>query len=119
MKEQVATALEARAPELADRLAEVQAENEEALATDPTGYECVTGEFACLSEADNLLLGEILFNLSDVASGAYSCARCHVPGASFGEAGQPTSPTIARGRVRPEPRGHREGPHRSPSTSSW
>ncbi len=100
MKKQVTDALEARAPELATRLAEVQAQNEEKLATDPTGFECVTGEFACLSEADNLQLGEILFNLGDVASGAYSCARCHVPGASFGQPGSEIA-DIARGRYGP------------------
>jgi mono/diheme cytochrome c family protein len=104
MKSQVATALEARAPELAGRLAEVQAENAEKLATDPTGYECETGEFACLSEADNLQLGEILFNLNDVAAGAYSCARCHVAGASFGEPGADVS-SIARGRFGPNLQG--------------
>ncbi|MFZ2550234.1 MAG: cytochrome c [Candidatus Microthrix subdominans] len=40
-----------------------------------------------LDEADELQLGEILFNL-DVASGAYSCARCHVPGAAYGQGGE-------------------------------
>ena len=110
MREQVGAALEARDPALAERLAAVQEQNAEALATDPTAYECTSGDFACLSEADNLLLGEILFNLSEVASGAYSCARCHVPGASFGAA--PAADLGDRPRpVRPPPRGHRERPH--------
>ena len=41
-----------------------------------------------LNEADELQLGEILFNLP-TASGAYNCARCHVPGAAYGQAGKP------------------------------
>lgn len=39
-----------------------------------------------LSNADELALGEILFNNQGLASGSYSCARCHVPGAPFGQA---------------------------------
>ncbi|MCB1257920.1 MAG: c-type cytochrome, partial [Microthrixaceae bacterium] len=39
-----------------------------------------------LSNADELALGEIIFNNQGLASGAYSCARCHVPGAPFGQA---------------------------------
>lgn len=34
--------------------------------------------------------GEALFNL-DLASGAYSCARCHTPGWSWGDPGEPGS----------------------------
>ena len=33
-------------------------------------------------------IGEALFN-NDLASGAYSCARCHTPGWSYGEPGEP------------------------------
>ncbi|MEI2638494.1 MAG: c-type cytochrome [Microthrixaceae bacterium] len=39
-----------------------------------------------LSREDELALGEILFNNQSLASGSYSCARCHVPGAAFGKA---------------------------------
>lgn len=39
-----------------------------------------------LSRADELALGEILFNNQNLSSGSYSCARCHVPGAPFGQA---------------------------------
>ncbi len=42
-----------------------------------------------LSTADELALGEILFNNQELAAGSYSCARCHVPGAAFGQPGQP------------------------------
>jgi mono/diheme cytochrome c family protein len=102
MRQQISTALQSRDPGLAGRLAAVQEQNKEALEKDPGSYECNTGSdtFACLSEADNLLLGEILFNLGDVASGAYSCARCHIPGASYGQAGEPID-SIARGRYGP------------------
>lgn len=44
-------------------------------------------EMARLDEADELQLGEILFNLP-VAGGAYNCARCHVPGAAYGQGGE-------------------------------
>ena len=42
-----------------------------------------------LSHDDELKLGEILFNNQELASGSYSCARCHVPGANYGKAWQP------------------------------
>ncbi len=42
-----------------------------------------------LSRADELKLGEILFNNQDVAAGSYSCSRCHVAGAAYGQAWQP------------------------------
>ncbi len=42
-----------------------------------------------LSRADELKLGEILFNNQEVAAGSYSCARCHVAGAAYGQAWQP------------------------------
>ena len=38
-------------------------------------------------------LGEALFNL-DLASGAYSCARCHTPGWSYGDPGTPGSGSL-------------------------
>jgi mono/diheme cytochrome c family protein len=103
MKTEVGTALRLRAPALADRLAAVQKKNAPLLAKDPTAFNCTDGKFACLSREDNLLLGEILFNLTDTASGAYSCARCHIGGASFGESGEPVQES---GR-------HRYGPNLS------
>jgi len=42
-----------------------------------------------LSRADELKLGEILFNNQEVGAGSYSCSRCHVPGAAYGQAWQP------------------------------
>ncbi|MGB3412296.1 MAG: cytochrome c [Microthrixaceae bacterium] len=42
-----------------------------------------------LSRADELALGEIIFNNQEIASGSYSCARCHVAGAAYGQAWQP------------------------------
>ncbi|MEZ5382160.1 MAG: cytochrome c [Microthrixaceae bacterium] len=44
-------------------------------------------EMSRLSEADELQLGEILFNLP-ASAGAYNCARCHVPGAAYGKGGE-------------------------------
>jgi len=42
-----------------------------------------------LSRADELKLGEILFNNQELAAGSYSCARCHVAGASYGKGWEP------------------------------
>jgi hypothetical protein len=42
-----------------------------------------------LSTEDEIKLGEILFNNQELAAGSYSCARCHVAGASYGQAWQP------------------------------
>jgi mono/diheme cytochrome c family protein len=44
-----------------------------------------------LSTEDELALGEILFNNQELSAGSYSCARCHVAGASYGQAFQPFS----------------------------
>ena len=41
-----------------------------------------------LSHQDELALGEILFNANELAAGSYSCARCHVAGASYGQGWQ-------------------------------
>lgn len=76
---------------------------------DLTVYECPStvgatptagASFACLSTQDSLKLGEIIFNLESVASGAYACARCHVPGASYGQPWQPVT-KIGTGRFAP------------------
>jgi len=42
-----------------------------------------------LSRADELALGEIIFNNQEIASGSYSCARCHVAGAAYGQGWEP------------------------------
>jgi mono/diheme cytochrome c family protein len=42
-----------------------------------------------LSRADEIRLGEILFNNQEVSAGSYSCGRCHVAGAAYGRAWQP------------------------------
>ena len=42
-----------------------------------------------LSRADEIKLGEILFNNQELAAGSYSCSRCHVPGANYGKAWEP------------------------------
>ena len=66
---------------LHDRMLAVRTANADAKNIDPEkdGYQR-------LGRQDELLLGEILFNASDTASGSYSCSRCHVAGASYGQA---------------------------------
>ena len=54
--------------------------------------------------------GEALFNL-DLASGAYSCARCHTKGWSYGDPGVP-----GQGAVRVEPDRRQ---HDAPSSRAW
>jgi mono/diheme cytochrome c family protein len=41
-----------------------------------------------LSRDDELALGEILFNNQELSAGSYSCARCHVAGAAYGQGWQ-------------------------------
>lgn len=89
VRAEVDDAIAARDPGLHDRMLAVREANAEV--ADPT-----SDEFERLSEEDELFLGEILFNLGDVSAGAYSCARCHVPGASFGKPWSPVAET-ARG----------------------
>jgi mono/diheme cytochrome c family protein len=43
---------------------------------------------AAVDRGDAKSLGEALFNL-DLDSGAYSCARCHTQGWSYGDPGEP------------------------------
>lgn len=102
MQEQVTNAIKATDADLAEKLAAITDENADALKTDPAAYTCDPGaetKFACLTEAENLRLGEIIFNLP-TASGAYGCARCHVPGASYGKPWEPIEVT-GRGRYGP------------------
>ena len=42
-----------------------------------------------LSRGDEIKLGEILFNNQELATGSYSCARCHVAGTSYGKSWEP------------------------------
>lgn len=93
--------------DLADRMLEVREENEEKAEayTEFSGTQKTVADLpleeaalgapdeedeyvmARLDEADELQLGEILFNLP-TGGGAYNCARCHVPGAAYGEGGE-------------------------------
>lgn len=77
MRKEVDDAIAARDEDLAARMLAVRERN--AGVEDPT-----SDDFERLSTDDELKLGEVLFNLHDVASGAFSCSRCHVPGASYG-----------------------------------
>ncbi|UDY33982.1 c-type cytochrome [Dermatobacter hominis] len=72
-------------PGLYDRMVEVRKSNQDVV---PNGdVEAVNANR--LSRADELRLGEILFNNQSLAQGSYSCARCHVAGAPYGQAWQP------------------------------
>ena len=66
---------------LYDRMIAVRKQNSDAKRIDPE-----KPDYSRLGRQDELLLGELLFNSSDKASGAYSCSRCHVAGASYGMA---------------------------------
>ena len=72
-------------PGLYDRMVQVRKSNQDVV---PNGdVEAVNANR--LSRADELKLGEILFNNQSLAQGSYSCARCHVAGAPYGQAWQP------------------------------
>jgi mono/diheme cytochrome c family protein len=72
-------------PSLADRMLQVRKSNADVV---PNGtVEAVNANR--LSRADELRLGEILFNNQSLAQGSYSCARCHVEGANYGKAWEP------------------------------
>jgi mono/diheme cytochrome c family protein len=72
-------------PELYERMLQVRESNQDVV---PNGdVEAVNANR--LSRADELKLGEILFNNQSLAQGSYSCARCHVAGAPYGQAWQP------------------------------
>jgi mono/diheme cytochrome c family protein len=80
MREEVDNFVEGIDPELLERLDEVNRSNEGL--EDP-----LTANR--LSREDELKLGEILFNNQELGAGSYSCARCHVAGAAYGQAWQP------------------------------
>jgi len=67
-------------PGLAERMLEVRQSND--------GAEPAV-DANRLSTADELRLGEILFNNQELSAGSFSCSRCHVAGASYGQAWQP------------------------------
>jgi mono/diheme cytochrome c family protein len=93
MRKQIDDAIAARDESLAKEMTRVREANADVV--DPTG-----DDFERLSTDEELKLGEILFNLGDVGGGA-SCARCHVPGASFGMAWKEVG-DLARGRFAPD-----------------
>ena len=82
MRDQVIGMISGIDPDLAERLEKVNASNE--AVEDPVAANR-------LSRADELKVGEIIFNNQQTAAGSYSCARCHVPGAAYGQAWQPFS----------------------------
>ena len=69
-------------PGLAERMLEVRESNQ---------GEVPPLEVNRLSTEDEIKLGEILFNNQELAAGSYSCARCHVAGAAYGQGWQPFS----------------------------
>jgi mono/diheme cytochrome c family protein len=86
MRSEVDTLVRSIDPGLADRMLQVRESNQD-LTTEGGDVEPVNANR--LSRADEIRLGEILFNNDSVAAGAYNCARCHVAGASYGQAWQP------------------------------
>lgn len=76
MRAEVTGSIDAVDPGLGKRLAEVNKSNEGI--EDPATANR-------LSRADEIALGEILFNNQAVGAGSYSCSRCHVPGAAYGQ----------------------------------
>jgi mono/diheme cytochrome c family protein len=69
-------------PGLAERMLEVRESNQ---------GEVPPLEANRLSTEDEIALGEILFNNQDLGAGSYSCARCHVAGAAYGQGWQSLS----------------------------
>ena len=85
MRTQVDDFVKAIDPALYERMVEVRKSNQDVV---PNGdVEAVNANR--LSRADELALGEILFNNQSLAQGSYSCSRCHVAGAPYGQAWQP------------------------------
>ena len=85
LRTQVDDVVKAIDPELYERMLEVRESNQDVV---PNGdVEAVNANR--LSRADEIRLGEILFNNQSLAQGSYSCSRCHVAGAPYGQAWQP------------------------------
>ena len=89
-------------PELAERMLEVRESNDGEV--DPL-------EVNRLSFEEEIALGELLFNNQDLAAGSYSCARCHVAGASYGRGWEPFS-RLQMSSFGPNLGGHRGRVHR-------
>jgi mono/diheme cytochrome c family protein len=86
MRTEVADFVATIDPGLAERMVKVDESNAD-LVTEGGDVEPV--EANRLSREDELKLGEILFNNQELAAGSYSCARCHVAGASYGKNWEP------------------------------
>jgi mono/diheme cytochrome c family protein len=85
MRKEVDDFVKAIDPGLYERMLQVRESNQDVV---PNGdVEAVNANR--LSREDELKLGEILFNNQSLAQGSYSCARCHVAGAPYGQAWQP------------------------------
>lgn len=80
MRAEVNGLVEGIDPDLAERLAAVNKSNEGIESPDTANR---------LSRADEIALGEIFFNNQGVGAGSYSCSRCHVPGAAYGQPWEP------------------------------
>ncbi len=95
MRAQVDDAIEAYDPELFSAMMANRELNADVV--DPT-----SDEYTQMDLADQLELGEFLFYLNSASTGtnSYSCARCHVPGASYG---QPWTDIADSGRGRMAP----------------
>jgi mono/diheme cytochrome c family protein len=96
MRAEVDDAVQAVDKGLYDRMMDVRKQNEEMAKklSEETGQEKnvidIPGEdLVRLESKDELWLGEILFGLTSPGSGAYNCARCHIPGAAYGKGDLP------------------------------
>lgn len=94
MRAQLDTSIKDIDEGLYDRMMAVRKQNEAKAAelTKEAGQEKTTldippKEMARLDTQDELFLGELLFSLQS-SSGAFNCARCHIPGAAYGRAGR-------------------------------
>lgn len=104
MRTQVDDKVKSTNSDLYTKMMAVRAQNEEkaqALSQESgqtkTVLDIPPADLARLDAKDELFLGEILFNMTDVSGGAYSCARCHIPGAAFGKAGATFNTASASG----------------------
>jgi mono/diheme cytochrome c family protein len=82
--------------DLAERMTALRQKNVDAGVAEPAKGER-------LSKADELKLGEFLFNLNEggsTSTDAVACARCHVAGYSYGKPWEPVS-EIGTGRIAP------------------
>jgi mono/diheme cytochrome c family protein len=81
MRDEVDDLVRSLDPALADRMLAVRNSNADLA---PNGdVEPVNANR--LSREDEIKLGEILFNNQGLSAGSYSCSRCHVAGAAYGQ----------------------------------